>query len=96
MSEKVRKKVKLYMRLSSLYNCHMSINAIPIIIEPINIYCLRLPQTDFVLSDMKPMIGSKKASTILGTKNRTPHIHEGIPKFSTSTTIKIPSAAGNI
>jgi hypothetical protein len=69
---------------------------IPIINAPINTYCLRLPQTDLVLSDIKPMMGSKNASNILGTKNKNPHIHDGIPKFSTNTTIKIPKAAGNI
>ena len=74
----------------------MIINAIPIIMEPTKTYCLLLPQTDFVLSEIKPIIGSKKASTILGTKNKTPHIQEGIPKFSTKTTMKIPNAAGNI
>ena len=84
------------MILSSLYNCHIIINAIPIIMEPTNTYCLRLPQTDLVLSEMNPIIGSKNASTIRGTKNNTPHIHDGIPKFSTSTTIKMPNAAGNI
>jgi hypothetical protein len=45
---------------------------------------------------MKPIIGSKKASNILGTKNNTPHIQAGNFKSSTSTTIKIPRAAGNI
>ena len=69
---------------------------IPIIIAPINTYCLLLPQTDLVLSDMKPIMGSKNASNILGTKNKKPHIHDGIPKFSTNTTIKMPKAAGNI
>ena len=69
---------------------------IPIMTAPAKTYCLRLPQTDLVLSEMKPMIGSKKASNILGRKNKMPHIQVGIPKFSTSTTIKIPKAAGNI
>ena len=69
---------------------------IPIITDPINTYCLRLPQTDLVLSEIKPMIGSKNASNIRGRKNNTPHIQDGIPKFSTNTTIKIPKAAGNI
>ena len=82
--------------LFSLYNCHMITKEIPITNAPINTYCLRLPQTDLVLSEMKPIIGSKKASNILGRKNKMPHIHVGIPKFSTNTTIKIPKAAGNI
>ncbi len=74
----------------------MITNEIPITIAPIKTYCLRLPQTDLVLSEIKPMIGSKNASNILGRKNRMPHIQDGIPKFSTSTTMKIPKAAGNI
>ena len=65
-------------------------------IAPAKTYCLRLPQIDLVLSDIKPIIGSKKASNTLGRKNKIPHIHEGIPRFSTKTTIKIPKAAGNI
>jgi hypothetical protein len=74
----------------------MIINEIPITRDPINTYCLLLPHTDLVLSDTKPIIGSKKASTILGAKNKIPHIQAGNFKSSTKTTIKMPRAAGNI
>ena len=80
----------------SLNNCHITTKEIPIIMAPIKTYCLRLPHLDRVLSDMKPIIGSIKASKILGKKKVIPHIQVGIPKFSTNTTIKIPKAAGNI
>jgi hypothetical protein len=74
----------------------MIIKVIPIMIDPINTYCLLLPQMDLVLSVTKPIIGSKKASTILGAKYKTPHIQAGNFKSSTNTTINIPNAAGNI
>ena len=51
-----------------MYNCHKSEKEIPIIIAPINTYCLRLPQIDLVLSDINPIIGSVKASKIRGRK----------------------------
>ena len=63
---------------------------------PIKTYCLLLPHLDRVLSEINPIIGSINASRILGKKKVIPHIHGGIPKFSTNTTMKIPKAAGNI
>jgi hypothetical protein len=43
------------------------------IIAPKSTYCLRLPQTDLVLSEIKPIIGSVKESKRRGIKNKTPH-----------------------
>ncbi|MEY3251543.1 MAG: hypothetical protein RL227_516 [Pseudomonadota bacterium] len=63
---------------------------------PMNTYCLRRPQVERVLSEMKPMIGSVTESNTRGRKNSTPHIQPGKPMSCTSTTMKMPSAAGNI
>ena len=63
---------------------------------PMNTYCLRRPQVERVLSEIKPMIGSVTESKTRGRKNSTPHIQGGKPRFCTSTTIKMPRAAGNI
>ena len=68
----------------------------PITMAPMNTYCLRRPQFERVLSEMKPMIGSMTASKTRGRKNRMPHIQVGKPMSCTSTTMKMPSAAGNI
>ena len=68
----------------------------PITMAPMNTYCLRRPQVDRVLSEMKPMIGSVTESKTRGRKNRMPHIQPGKPRSCTSTTMKMPSAAGNI
>ena len=48
---------------------------------PNKTYCFLLPHLDFVLSEMNPIIGSVIASNSLGTKETTPHIQPGKPKF---------------
>ena len=59
---------KLYSSVFSLKSCHIKIYATPITIAPNKTYCLRRPHLDFVLSDIKPMIGSVIESNILGKK----------------------------
>ena len=63
---------------------------------PINTKCLLRPHFERVLSEIKPMIGSVKESKTRGRKNKIPHKKGGNPSPCTSTTIKIPRAAGNI
>ena len=74
----------------------MNMYARPIIIPPIITYCLRLPHLDFVLSEINPIIGSRKASKILGNRKTPDHINPVNPRSSTKTIMKIPKIAGNI
>jgi hypothetical protein len=74
----------------------MATKEMPITIAPTKTYCRRRPHFERVLSEMKPMIGSVSESNTRGRKNSTPHIQPGKPMSCTSTTMKMPSAAGNI
>ena len=69
-------------------------NAIPVNIPPTKTYCRLLPHLDFVLSDIKPINGSVKASINLGTKAITPYNSGLNPRSWINTTINIDSNAG--
>ena len=93
-------KTKKYQKLNTIpfceYSCHIAINERPVKMAPMKTYCLLFPHFDFVLSDINPIKGSVIASTSLGTKAITPYNNGLKPKFCINTTMKIPSAAGNI